>query len=284
RWPAVPFRATHRGCPRSVPEVEAPAQTRSEADPEPRAIARESAHRRIPPGIGGNAAMRAERTYNTAHPDYDGKLVRNLPDRIFNRDLPCDNAAFRSLAHLARGAIVPNRAWKRILRVVLAEASGVPGADQVFERHAFVERYVRELESKYRDHYVPGWVNLDDALFLYWLVRQAKPRRIVQTGVCNGLSAAFMMLALAKNGGEGTLHVIDLPHVFNPDDPAWTVEGTVYGVIIPEGRTSGWLVPDAYRDRFEVWNGDARELLPTLVDRLDEIDFFFHDSDHTYDH
>ena len=49
---------------------------------------------------------------------------------------------------------------------------------------------------------------------------------------------------------EGTLRVIDLPPVFNPNDAAWTVEGTVYGVVIPEGKSSGWLVPDAYRDRF----------------------------------
>jgi hypothetical protein len=80
------------------------------------------------------------------------------------------------------------------------------------------------------------------------------------------------------------LHVIDLPPVFDPRDAAWTVEGKVYGVVIPEGKTSGWLVPDAYRDRFEVWNGDAKELLPKMIDKVDSIDFFYHDSDDTYDH
>ena len=232
----------------------------------------------------GMPLLRAERTYNTSHPDYDASLVRNFPGRIFNRDTPCDNTAFRALAQLTRGASVPNLAWDGVLRAALAEASSVPQAHQVFERRAFVERYVRELAIKYRSHYVPGWVNLDDALFLYWLVRQARPRIIVQTGVCNGLSAAFMMLALVKNGPEGRLRVIDLPPVFDPDDPAWTVAGTVYGVVIPEGKTSGWLVPDAYRDRFEVWNGDAKDLLPKMVDEVDTIDFFFHDSDHTYHH
>jgi predicted O-methyltransferase YrrM len=143
---------------------------------------------------------------------------------------------------------------------------------------------LNELGRKYHAHYVPGWVNFDDALFLYWLVRQVKPRTIVQTGVCNGLSAAFMMLGLVKNGPEGRLHVIDLPPVFDPRDAAWTVEGKVYGVVIPEGKTSGWLVPDAYRDRFEVWDGDAKELLPKMVDKVDSIDFFYHDSDHTYNH
>jgi hypothetical protein len=92
------------------------------------------------------------------------------------------------------------------------------------------------------------------------------------------------MLGLVKNGPEGRLHVIDLPPVFDPIDPAWTVEGKVYGFVIPEGKTSGWLVPDAYRDRLEVWNGDAKDLLPEMVDKVDSIDFFYHDSDHTYNH
>ena len=234
--------------------------------------------------LEGMPLLRAERTYNTSHPDYDRYLVRNFPGRILNHEIPSNNAALRALTRLRRRRHVPDRVWKPVLGAALAEASSVPHADQVFERRAFVERYVGELANKYGAHYVPGWVNLDDALFLYWLVRQAKPRTIVQTGVCNGLSAALMMLALVKNGPEGRLRVIDLPPVFNPDDPAWTVRGTVYGVVIPEGKSSGWLVPDVYRDRFEVWNGDAKDLLPKLVDSIDSIDFFFHDSDHTYDH
>jgi predicted O-methyltransferase YrrM len=226
----------------------------------------------------------AERTYNTSHPDYDSRAVRNFPGHIFNGDVPCGNIAFSALARLAQGEDVPDQAWNAVLAEALVEASSVPHAAQVFERRRFVEQYTSALETKYHANYVPGWVNLDDALFLYWLVRQTKPRTIVQTGVCNGLSAAFMMLALAKNGPEGRLHVVDLAPVFDANDPAWTVEGNLYGVVIPEGKTSGWLVPDAYRDRFEVWNGDAKDLLPKLVDKLDSIDFFFHDSDHTYNH
>jgi predicted O-methyltransferase YrrM len=228
--------------------------------------------------------MIADRTYNTSHPGYDARLVRNFPAKILNFDPRCENPAFRALLRYAQGDEVPDQAWEPVLAEMLQEARLVPHSEQVFERRRFVEQYMAEIGRKYRAHYVPGWVNLDDALFLYWLVRQTKPRTIVQTGVCNGLSASFMMLALAKNGPEGTLNVIDLPPVFNPDDPAWTVEGKVYGVVIPEGKTTGWLVPDAYRDRFRVWNGDARELLPKLVDELDAIDLFYHDSDHTYDH
>jgi predicted O-methyltransferase YrrM len=226
----------------------------------------------------------AERTYNTSHPGYDARAVRNFPGHLFNHDKSCENAAFRMIGRLAQGDEVPDQAWPAVLGETLVEAASVPYAAQVFERRSYVELYLNELGRKYHAHYVPGWVNFDDALFLYWLVRQVKPRTIVQTGVCNGLSAAFMMLGLVKNGPEGRLHVIDLPPVFDPRDAAWTVEGKVYGVVIPEGKTSGWLVPDAYRDRFEVWDGDAKELLPKMVDKVDSIDFFYHDSDHTYNH
>jgi predicted O-methyltransferase YrrM len=235
------------------------------------------AMRRLPLMIDG-------KTYNTSHPDYDARLVRNHPGQIFNADLPCKNAAYVQLKRLARGDTVPDQAWTSILQEALAEAKTVPGAEQVFERRAYIETYLADISRETGAHYAAGWVNLDDALFLYWLVRQLRPRTIVQTGVCNGLSSAFMMLGLAKNGADGTLSVIDLPPIFDPGDATWRIPGKVYGVVIPEGKTTGWIVPDIYRDRFEVQNGDAKALLPKLVDRVKSIDFFYHDSDHTYDH
>ena len=228
--------------------------------------------------------MIASKTYNTSHPNYDANLVRNLPGTIFNADKPCNNTVYAELRKLGQGDQVPSQAWDQVLKGALDEAKTVPHAGQVFERRQFIEQYMRDIAKKYRAHYAAGWVNLDDAVFLYWLVRRLKPKTIVQTGVCNGLSSAFMMLALAKNGADGRLHVIDLPPVFDPNDAKWTTPQQVYGVVIPEGRTTGWMVPDAYRDRFEVWNGDAKELMPKLVDKVSSIDMFYRDSDHTYDH
>lgn len=224
------------------------------------------------------------KTYNTAHPDYDANPVRNFPGKIFNADKSCNNIVYSRIKQLAKVDCIPDDAWRAILDQALEEAKSVPHADQVFERRAYIESYIKDLTEKYGAHYAAGWVNLDDALFLYWLVRKLKPKTVVQTGVCNGMSSAFMMLGLVKNGGDGSLHVIDLPAVFNPKDAGWTVKGKVYGVVIPEGKSSGWMVPDAYRDRFEVWTGDAKVLLPKMVDKVDSIDLFFHDSDHTYNH
>jgi hypothetical protein len=49
---------------------------------------------------------------------------------------------------------------------------------------------------KYGARYVAGWVMMADAQYLYWLVR--RPAEGKQTGVSNGLSSAFMMLAQPK--------------------------------------------------------------------------------------
>jgi predicted O-methyltransferase YrrM len=245
--------------------------------PNPEQLSFQAAVARLP-------LMIDKKTYNTSHPDYDATLVRNFPGKIFNADKPCNNAVYAGLRPFAKGDHVPDAAWDRILKEVLEEARTVPHSDQVFERRTYIERYLEAIREKYEAHYAAGWVNLDDALFLYWLVRKLNPKIIVQTGVCNGLSTAFMMLGLAKNGPQGSLHAIDLPPVFNPNEPGWTVKGKVYGVVIPEGESSGWIVPDAYRNRFEVWNGDAKALLPKMIDQVEAVDLFYHDSDHTYDH
>ncbi len=228
--------------------------------------------------------MRDDKTYNTAHDDYDPRLVRNYPGRIFNADLPNDNDLYAAIKKMAIGGRVWDWSWGSVLKKAMAEAQTVPGFDQVMERKAYIERYLADIGRTYGAHYVAGWVTLADAQFLYWVVRQLKPKVIVQAGVSNGLSTAFMMLALAKNGPEGRLYGIDLPAVFDPNNPDWKTKGEVYGVAIPEGKTSGWIVPDIYKDRYEMQTGDAKVLLPPLVDRLDSIDMFFHDSDHTYDH
>jgi len=224
------------------------------------------------------------KTYNTSHPDYNSTLVRNFPGKILNADKRSDNIIYAELKRLAEGDEVPNDAWDPILKSALEEVKTVPHAEQMFERRAFIENYMKEISEKYGALYNAGWVNLDDALFLYWLVRTLKPRTIVQTGVCNGLSSAFMVLALAKNGADGKLRAVDRPPIFNPRDPTWTIKGKVYGIVIPEGKTSGWMVPDAYQDRFEVRKGGARTLLSRLVDDVDSIDLFYHDSNHTYNH
>lgn len=230
----------------------------------------------------------AEKTYNSAHPHYNAATVRNFPGRVFNGAYPCRNLLFQRLDPLMtkkQGTHeIPDHLWQEILDKAHREIQSIPHAQEIFEKKAWIEKYIVDIQRRYQAHYFGGWVNIEDALFLYWLVRELKPKTIVQTGVCNGFSTAFMVLALVMNGSEGRIHAIDLPAIFDPKDPAWTIKNKVYGAFIPEGKTSGWIVPEAYRERVELECGDAKLLLPPLVDRLESIDLFYHDSDHTYNH
>jgi predicted O-methyltransferase YrrM len=105
------------------------------------------------------------------------------------------------------------------------------------------------------------------ALVQYAAVRAVAPPCVVETGIANGVSSLYLLLALHKNGG-GCLHSIGL------DDPAF----------LPPGKRPGWLVPDWLRRRWHTHIGDSREILPALLAQLRSIDVFVHDSLHTYDH
>lgn len=234
--------------------------------------------------FGKMPLMLDEKTFNIFHPHFDPKEARCFSGKIFNMDKPCDNKVYKELKRLAKGDHIADAVWKPIRAEMMAEVKLLPAWKQVAERKAYVEDYILDISRKYGAFYAPGWVTVDDGLFLYWLVRKLNPKTIVQTGVCNGLSSAFMMMALDKNNAGGKLHVIDMPAVFNPKDPVWTKKDAVYGVVIPEGKTSGWIVPDAYHANFEVISGDAKIHLPKLIERLPSVDMFYHDSDHTYDH
>jgi len=105
-----------------------------------------------------------------------------------------------------------------------------------------------------------------EAAALYLLVRLTKPDRVIETGVSVGVSSAHILSALEDNN-KGELHSIDLP----PDN-------------LPAGKKCGWAVPESLRSRWNLHIGDAKNLLEPLLDSLQEIDFFIHDSLHTYDH
>jgi hypothetical protein len=128
--------------------------------------------------------------------------------------------------------------------------------DREFQGH--LARCLRDV------HYV-----FVEAPELYAVVRAFKPNVIVETGVASGISSAHILRALAANG-RGALYSIDLPNVQE-------------GSGLPEGRTSGWIVPDSLRGRWKLQIGDTRKLLPELLATLDRVDLFLHDSDHSYE-
>ncbi|MBM4249065.1 MAG: class I SAM-dependent methyltransferase [Euryarchaeota archaeon] len=116
--------------------------------------------------------------------------------------------------------------------------------------------------------------------YLYPLCRHLRPDTFVETGVHYGGSTAFILQAMRDNG-EGHLYSIDLPNAVNVITDRAPVK---HGVLIPDGTTPGFVVPQHLRDRWTLILGDARVELPRLVDRLDSMDVFLHDSLHTAEH
>jgi predicted O-methyltransferase YrrM len=102
------------------------------------------------------------------------------------------------------------------------------------------------------------------AEFLYVLIRAARPDVVVETGVLYGGSSGPILEALEANG-KGALHSIDLGT--GPNEPP-----------------SDFLVHPGLRHRWSFIRGDARRELPRLLRRLGEIDMFYHDSLHTFEH
>jgi predicted O-methyltransferase YrrM len=127
-----------------------------------------------------------------------------------------------------------------------------------------------------------GAIGYAEGTYLYAIVRTLRPRMAVETGVANGFSSAFLLQALHANG-DGHLHSIDLPReVGRTYEPGTFYEGEGRAGI-PPGSEPGWLIPRELRDRWTLVIGRSQEELPPLLDRLGTIDFFMHDSEHSFD-
>ncbi len=117
---------------------------------------------------------------------------------------------------------------------------------------------------------------------LYIIVRKLRPDTIIETGVANGISSAYILCALGENK-HGRLYSIDLPYEEGreyPKDQFAAANGQ--DGMIPKGRQSGWIIPDYLRDRWELILGRTSEKLPSLLQKVGEINMFLHDSEHTY--
>ena len=110
--------------------------------------------------------------------------------------------------------------------------------------------------------------------FLYLIIRSLKPDTIVETGVASGESSTFMLQAMDDNK-KGKLFSIDFPP---------SVDQSKRKIIFPKDKSSGWIIPENLKDRWELHEGDSADLLLPLLQKLGTIDGFFHDSLHTYDH
>jgi len=102
------------------------------------------------------------------------------------------------------------------------------------------------------------------ASLLYLICKILKPEKVVETGVSYGRSSSYILQALHENN-FGTLYSID--YSLRP----WESK-----------QMLGSMIPDFLRDRWELVYGIAHKKLKPLLDSLQQIDIFIHDSAHTY--
>jgi predicted O-methyltransferase YrrM len=143
------------------------------------------------------------------------------------------------------------------------------------------KRTVRGVNSRGRNYGI-GTIDIETGVRLFSVLREFKPDVAVETGVCNGFSTAFMLLALRLNQ-KGRLYSIDFPEVAGTEYAPGTFWDGKGRSAIPQGLEPGWLIPDELRNRWELTLGKSQEKLPALLGRLGQIDFFIHDSEHSYE-
>jgi len=140
--------------------------------------------------------------------------------------------------------------------------------------------FIDDIMNKLRNYnYGEGLGILDytNCTILYCVIRHLKPERVVETGVASGASSYTILQALKMNGA-GKLYSIDLPQ---------NVFGNAFDMLtekVPEGKKSGWLVPEDLKHTWTLIEGDSKTELPKLLESLERIDIFIHDSLHTYEH
>ncbi|HET7100480.1 MAG TPA: class I SAM-dependent methyltransferase [Terriglobia bacterium] len=102
------------------------------------------------------------------------------------------------------------------------------------------------------------------AQLCYAMVRAARPKVVVETGVCYGVTSSYILSALEENQ-SGMLYSIDLPPLAQEAN-----------------RYHGCLVPQHLRKRWRLSCGPSKRLLPKIAREVGPVDLFLHDSLHTY--
>ncbi len=126
------------------------------------------------------------------------------------------------------------------------------------------------LNEKYSRH---------EAFFIpiYFMIRIKKPRIIVETGVHRGVSSLFILQALEDNN-EGNLFSIDLPLA------EYEVKEGIHTASNLVKEKVGICVSNNLKKRWNLILGDSKKELPNVLKDKENIDFFLHDSQHTFEH
>lgn len=144
-------------------------------------------------------------------------------------------------------------------------------SNELLKRNFIAALHNRKIREKYKT-YESRFENVAHVVDYYALMRELKPKIVVETGTANGSMTSWILAALEKNG-IGKLISIDIPSV---------KEKFTMDISVGQGDT-GLLIPREYRHRWHYIPGDAKLYLPKVLSE-NEVDVFIHDSLHTRTH
>lgn len=155
--------------------------------------------------------------------------------------------------------------WEEALRDLEdrhGRAAEILAEPALAEMEGRTRRLLREIRPT--DAFSQRWAA--DSLFArlcYLACRLTAPETVVETGVAYGVSTAYILRALERNG-RGTLHSVDLP-------PLRKEYGRFWGVAVPGDLRHAW----------RLHRGPSSRVLPGLLREVGPVGLFVHDSLHT---
>lgn len=202
-----------------------------------------------------------------------GRLVRALREEPVEVALAVRDVAAERAEH-KHGGFMPwppcpyeeDENWEPALHQLLGAPWPCPQIDEFSALWSEVMGHLTSTGMSLGRAAFAGWADGDQSLAraVWCVTRHLRPINVVETGVARGITSRFILEAFAANH-EGHLWSIDLPPLGRPD-----LQGQI-----------GAAVPSTLRSRWSYVKGSSRRRLPGLLNALDEIDLFVHDSRHS---
>lgn len=170
--------------------------------------------------------------------------------------------------------------WEQCVRALLPPDRAGEDLAALFSEFVCETPDLEETVNYYKDVIGKDWAAKTTAraipsiAFLYVLSRVLKPSVVVETGCATGWTSSVILAALQRNQ-HGNLYSIDVRAVAGQLSMGWS---------LPDDLDVGFLIPSKFRSRWTLINGNTRDGLPSLLQQVQHIDLFYHDSDHTYQH
>jgi hypothetical protein len=161
---------------------------------------------------------------------------------------------------------VENENWEPALHRLLGVPWPCPEVDRFTSLWPEVTKPLTSAGTAFGRGAFAGWGDGEPGFTraVWCITRHLRPAKVVETGVARGITSRFILEALEANG-DGHLWSVDRPPPGRPD-------------LRPQ---IGCAVPGSLRGRWSYVQGSSRRRLRELLDALEKIELFVHDSRHT---